>query len=461
MKTASLIKISIQVLALGLLGACGSTTPSGSPDLTKNSISSNAASFTQQDIQLFDKTVQQLKELNQDRQKWATIIKAYSAQENLGATSRYVNYSTELHKTSVKQRCNRAGIINIRKALANHPSSIPVLSYALACAERFERSDQQAHIAQSIAIISEELLKQTARGDSRTTPILVRELYEGEFLLGLAGIEVYETEMIVENERLLILHHGIDQITSQYSISFADQSEFFMHSFNTSMSKAGLKKVLPKSELVNVKQQTLLTGDHYSMVLWDIRRQLYSGEYFKVIERIKENNYTTPSAYSMLAQAYMATNDSTGIPQIEDKLILYANLGIPESQAVSAMILLKMNDEHGNDFSAVRRLENKEAESDINLIVNSFKKNAAIIGLENASLVWTRTLLGDSSLGNYISELVSQLSPESIAGWQGALAYIQDSHNERSAEFNRRIELFNRALNSLENESIVSLQGRF
>jgi hypothetical protein len=459
MKTRSLIKISISILTLSLLAGCGSTSPSKGTNLSKNQ--AHTPNFTQQDILLFDQAIEPLIALNQSSENWADAIKVYSEQKNANATSKYVTYSSELHASSPSLRCNLRGITSIKNALAHHPSSIPVLSYALACAERYERKDQQELIAQSIGMIADELLKNSAIGDSKSSPMLVRELYEGEYILGLAGIEVYETEMLVEDDRLLILHHGIDQISNQYSLSFADQSDFFMHSFRSSMSKAGVKKTLPKSELVGIKQQTLLDGKHYSMVLWDIRQQLYSGEYLEVIKRIKENDYTTPSANAMLAQAYMASNSATGIKEIEDSLIYYANLGIPESQAVSAMMLLKMTDEKGTDFSEKRRLDGTEALKDISLIVNSFKKSAAIIGLDNASLVWTRTLLGDEALGEYLHDIVSQLDANSIVGWQNALTYIQNSQKDRSIEFNKRIARFNTALSNADKESIAFLQGRF
>lgn len=469
--TISNAKLIIAVSFILLLSACGSTSPQSKlkaeTNRTFNAGNSDSGDASLEDMLLLQKTVGQLQTYNLEPGRWNDIISAYANQNSDGANSTYNNESAKLHNKESSQRCDRSSIIAIANALANHPSSIPVLSYALACAERLALSEQQVVIAQSIGIVSEQLVNETGNGSNRSTPLFVRELYEGAYLLDLAGIEVFETEMLVESERILILHHGIDQITNRYSLSFADQSSFFIQSISASMHAAtnnlSTEAKLETSVMIELKRKALQDAKHYSMQLWDLRQQLFAGDYQQIIEQLSKQNRRSPIAVSMLAHAYIATENMSGLKSIEDDIIRYAELGIPESQSVAAMMLLKMKEPNGTSYRKTRSWDDTDSDvnqdADVTLVLQSFEQSVKFIGIENASLLWVRSFMGDPSVASYLPLIAEQLDTETLSAWQASVTYIAKSLDQRNIELNKRVNQFNRILNSASTNHIASSKG--
>lgn len=450
-----------------LLSACGSTSYKSEGTNTRpelNKLDGSNVAVRQYTLQTFNEIVQVLDRHNSRKGNWDENINSYAQQTMAGANTRYLKFSSTLHNTLPDERCSSSSISTMQSALKNHPSSLPILAYALNCAERFELSEQQAVIANSIGIVAEKLLnaKGGGKGKSKSTPILVREMYEGEYLLGLAGIEIFETEMWLEKERLLILHHGIDQITNQYALIFADQSDFFFQSLSASFTKAGIEAMPKKDMLVSIKTKAMRDGGHFSMALWDLRQQLYAGNYDHVIEQIRTNNYNTPAAISMLVLSYLATGNDAGIAANENNIVLYAELGIPESQAIAAMLLMRMSDSAGHRFD--RELTNttlSDVNQDVTLAIESFSKSVESLGVENASQLWVRTLLGDKSMKVYLPFIVSKLPAESRDYWSRALAYIAQSDYQQSDMLKQQLADFQRILSSAGEQTLAASKGTF
>lgn len=444
------------VCLLICISACGSTPTAKQPS-SVNTPALKANFASEEDIQLFQNTVDKLSKYNDDPAQWDIEMLEYFEQTSADSATRYGKFSSHMYNTPSIDRCDRKAIVTIQNALHYHASSLPILSYALDCAERFERTDQQSVIASSIAIVGEKLIKMTGKGESLNNPISVRELYEGEYLLGLAGIEVFDTEILVENDRLIIVHHGIDKIVNRYSLSYADQSAFFIRSMTASLSKDELNELPYKTSFINLKKSALHRGKHYSMQLWNLRQKLYGGSYKQVIDQLAPKKLISPLRISLLAQAYMATNDTAGIKTIENELIHYANLGIPELQAVASMMLLKMNNPDGSDFTRIHLDElTTAAEQDFALVIDAFNKSEETIGLGNASLIWVRTLLSDDDLNSYAPFIASGLSANAVDAWKQTLDYLAANQEEEQVELNNRIEEFARILNAVEAKQLAA-----
>ena len=444
-KASSLIKQLILIGTLASISACGSTQSSDKQADRNISptkvLRTSAASSDPQALNMLLQISASLAQKNQQSDLWLKDINNYGSQKVARATSKYVDIVDRVHSVSEENKCSTRHLRIIKQAMTHHPSSLPVLSVLLECANQFDKTEAQAAIADSFAIISRELVKNGQTGFSQSAPLKVREVYEAEYLLDLAGIELFDTEMVVEKERILILHHGIDSVTSQYSLTYADQTDFFISSLKATLSDSELSYFDDISSIIDIKKQALLSSQHFAIQIDAYRNMLFDGNYKELIETINTRQQDTPIALALLAQAHMALGTFESQSTIQDDLVYYAELGIPELQSVASQALLRI-----------------DAEANVDIVKEAFMRTADKIGLENASFLWVRTLLADAQFNQYLNLLTRQLDSNVVDAWEQSLTNFASTRPLLTSSLRKRVKDFYNVLQAHQ-ASDIAMQG--
>ena len=80
--------------------------------------------------------------------------------------------------------------------------------------------------SEAISIITEILL-QNGIGDAQQTSIATRELYEAQFMLQWADIDVFDVELVPTKSKNFLLNHAVDEVEGRYSYFYSDISTYF------------------------------------------------------------------------------------------------------------------------------------------------------------------------------------------------------------------------------------------
>lgn len=446
-KASSLTKQLFLLGTLSILGACGSTQPSNQQAVAVSNASSptearqSASSIDSQAVSMLIQISASLARKNQQPDVWRKDISNYESQKVARATSKYVDLSDRVHTISDANKCSTRHLRIIKQAMVYHPSSLPMLSVLLDCANQYDMVDAQNSIADSIVSISSELIGSSQNGFSDNTPLKVREVYEAEYLLDLAGIDLFDTEMVVEKDRILIMHHGIDSVTNQYSLTYADQTDFFISSIKATLSDSELTYFDDISSIIDIKKQALLSSQHYAVQIDSYRNMLFDGEYEELLETINTRQHDTPLALAFLAQAHMALGTFDAQVNVQDDLVYYAELGIPELQSVASQALLRM-----------------DVEGNVGIVSRAFMRTVDKIGLENASYLWVRTFLADSEFNLYLDLLAKQLDSNVVDAWKQSLTNFAGTRPLLSSSLRKRIKDFYTVLQAHQ-ASDIAMQG--
>ena len=447
---SSLLKQIFLLGTLLTLGACGSTQPSEQAPASNAPTSNKSAqknvrqiesAIDPQVIAIMNQISNSLAKKNLQSGIWEQDISDYRSQKQVRATSKYVDLSDRVHTVSTENKCSSRQLRIVKQAMSYHPSSLPMLSVLLECANQYDLVNAQTSIADSIVLISNYLLENGQNGLTASTPIQVREVYEAEYLLDLAGIELFDTEMIVEKDRILILHHGLDSLTKDYSVTYADQTEFFISSIKATLSDSELSYFDDVSSIIDIKKQALLSSQHYAVQLDSYRNMLFEKQYEALIETINSRQHDTPIALAFLAQAHLALGTFDTQTSIQDDLVYYAELGIPDLQSVAGQVLLRM-----------------DAKNNVAIVAQAFRRTAEKIGLENASFLWVRTLLADAEFTLYLDVLASQLDQNALKAWETSLTNIASTHPQLTSSMRKRIKDFYNVLQA-QQAGDIAMQG--
>jgi hypothetical protein len=445
-KASSLTKQLFLLGTLSILGACGSTQPSNQQAVTVINVSSpkearqSVSSVDSQALNMLIQISGSLAKKNQQPDIWRKDISNYESHKVARATSKYVDLSERVYTISDANKCSTRHLRFIKQAMVYHPSSLPMLSVLLDCANQYDMVDAQTSIADSIVSISSELIGSSQNGFSDSTPLKVREVYEAEYLLDLAGIDLFDTEMVVEKDRILIMHHGIDSVTNQYSLTYADQTDFFISSIKATLSDSELTYFDDISSIIDIKKQALLSSQHYAVQIDSYRNMLFDGEYGTLLETINTRQQDTPLALAFLAQAHMALGTFDAQISVQDDLVYYAQLGIPELQSVASQALLRI-----------------DVEGNVGIVSQAFMRTVDKIGLENASYLWVRTFLADSEFNLYLDLLAKQFDSNVVDAWKQSLTNFAGTRPQLSSSLRTRIKDFYTVLQSHQASDIAML----
>jgi hypothetical protein len=168
---------------------------------------------------------------------------------------------------------------------------------------------------------------------------------------------------------------------------------------------------------------------------------LFDGEYGTLLETINTRQQDTPLALAFLAQAHMALGTFDAQISVQDDLVYYAQLGIPELQSVASQALLRI-----------------DVEGNVGIVSQAFMRTVDKIGLENASYLWVRTFLADSEFNLYLDLLAKQFDSNVVDAWKQSLTNFAGTRPQLSSSLRTRIKDFYTVLQSHQ-ASDIAMQG--
>lgn len=354
-------------------------------------------------------------EIDEKRLYYMSAINAYHRSDVETVKMAYVQKINAIDGYSEDQHCSDAMMADVAEVLRLHPSSMVAHSINRGCATL--RGEQALIDAsdEAISIITEILLG-NGIGDTQATSIATRELYEAQFMLQWADIDVFDVELVPTKSGNYLLNHAVDEVEGQYTYFYSDISRYFkayMYSVTGFKYNDRMLAQLFRTELVK-------SGDATSS-LWRLRNAMYSGDYDYVINNVVDNLNVTPIQIFLLSQAHFNKNNMDEFDALADRVIDYTQVGVVDAEVFFALILLE------NDIEQISATNTLLSEH-----IDQF-------GAESTVDFWLKVLLAQDDISPSQQQWLAQLPDNMQADLTQGITRWTDNYPIENAAMQARL----------------------
>ncbi len=279
---------------------------------------------------------------------WAREIFLFRHASDLTSQLNYVNANKRLESATSDDICSEQYNEPVSQMLQYNKSSLVANYFKFACAEQL---GQQALAEKYMSDLSGILQAMLLEGDgvSAEHPIIIRELNEAYVMLPLAGLDIINIEILIDNDTFLYRVLCKDQQTGEQSFRY--------------LSNFSLFKSVAENDIKKISNRTILNQILSLYIDQKFDAALYSqSRYFMEQKKFAEANNTLASVgqgdglrLALQAEIFLMQGDKAGLETILPTLLSAHQNGHAAVSAVLAQWLL-LQDEHAsaaNDSKAL------------------------------------------------------------------------------------------------------------
>ncbi|MDM7862202.1 hypothetical protein QTP81_16470 [Alteromonas sp. ASW11-36] len=350
------------------------------------------------------------------QQTYLTQMNAYHQAPYDEVKMAYVQLINSVDQFPEEQYCSSEMLAVVAKALALHPTSIAAHSMNRGCGTIIGSEALVAESEMAIAHIT-ELLLANGTGGTKATSIGTRELYEAQYMLQWADIEVFDVELVATKNKNYFLNHAVDTVNGGYTFFYSDIAKAFgtnMYSITGYHYNDRLRASLLRMEL--------LRSGEYSGVLYQLRDWLYRGDYQAVVDKVDNTDDISPVLVYLAAHAHFNLGNMDEFDILADRLIEYSQAGVTDAEIFLGLILLENNPD------------------ELAMMNDMFARHNEYHGVENSVDFWLRVMVAHQALSDMHRQWLSQLPSDSRNALADGIRRWLDQYPSDNNAMKQRLE---------------------